>query len=203
MERGKLFRTVMVAALISVLGRYQARAELVELPLDCAGTYDIDNPYWTSDFDLGVTFTEIFHVYIDWAGELTGGLATPFPGPGDPFPIDAGALASLGSNPYFRSADVWGGEATYPDPEAFDLILEFQLPGPSTWSDLLDGAGTITIEYDELNITGSYVEHGTLLLNEATLLVDGTVVPEPVTLLFLGIGALWIRAGCRRPQGRA
>jgi len=188
MERGKLFRTVMVAALISVLGRYQARAELVELPLDCAGTYDIDNPYWTSDFDLGVTFTEIFHVYIDWAGEITGGLAIDPHAPDDPFPVDAGLLAVIGKPLIWRHTEVWGGETTYPNPEPFATQSEFQ-EGTMPWSKLFHGQGTITIEYTELIIPGSYIEHGSVLLNEATLLVDGTVVPEPSMLLFLAVGA--------------
>jgi hypothetical protein len=188
MEREKLFKMVSAVLVLAALGCFQARAELVELPLDCAGTYDIDNPYWIGDFDLGVTFTEIFHVYIDWAGEITGGLAIDPHAPDDPFPVDAGLLAVIGKPLIWRHTEVWGGETTYPNPEPFATQSEFQ-EGTMPWSKLFHGQGTITIEYTELIIPGSYIEHGSVFLTGATLVVDGTVVPEPAMLLFLAVGA--------------
>ena len=166
-------------------------ADIVQLPLDCPSHYDFNSPYWTADFDLGVTFSEISHVYIDWAGEITGGLAILYDNPSEPFPIDVGVYASLGSNPFLLRTTVWGGEATSPDPKPFDLQSEFELVGGSTWSDLLDGQGSIVIGYTEVVLQdGLYVQSGSVLLSGATLVVDATIVPEPCTLVLVVLGGL-------------
>jgi hypothetical protein len=175
--------------LLSITGVY---ADIVELPLDCEGRYDVNSGPWEMDFDLGITFTEISHVYIDWAGEIMAGLAynPSMPGP-QPYPCDIGLIASLGRNPGARLADVYGGEATYPEPESFDFRSEFELLGMATWSDLLGGQGTFMIDYTRL--VGpylTYIESGFVDLKSATLIVDGTPVPEPATILFLGLGVL-------------
>lgn len=86
-----------------------SNADIVQLPLDCAGIYDLNTPAWTLDFDLGVTFTDISHVYIDWSGDITGGLATDPYTPGDPFPIDVEIGAYLGNSPNWRHTTVQGG----------------------------------------------------------------------------------------------
>jgi hypothetical protein len=163
--------------------------DIVQLPLNCAGTYDINTPAWTSNFDLGVTFSEISHVYIDWSGEITAGLAIYYSDPCNPFPLEVGIYA--GFYPPFRFAEIWGGEESYPAPEPFDSISEIK---PSTWLDLLDGEGTIIIQYEELAWAfevygGKYIEHGSVMLNDATLIVEGTVIPEPTTILLLSLGA--------------
>jgi hypothetical protein len=180
----------LTAAMVLLGASLPITAAIVELPLDCAGQYDPDSPYWTADFDLGAAFTEIHHVYIDWSGQITGALAVEDSNP-DPFPIDVGIYASLGSNPYPRWAQVWAGEATYPDPELFDLVSEFEVPGPTTWSDLLDGHGTATIGYQEMIIPGSYSEHGFVVVSDGVLVVDGVIVPEPATILLLACGVLY------------
>ena len=93
----------------------------------------------------------------------------------------------------------WGGGITYPDPEPFDELSEFELVGPSTWSDLLDGEGTIGIQYTELIILdGYYVEHGSVTLSSANLIVDGVPVPEPATILLITIGIAAVRGRCRK-----
>ena len=182
-----------------------ANADIVEFPLDCAGQYNFDSPYWSSDFYLGYTFTEISQVYIDWDGEITGGMAVQLDPQtleplGEPFPMIVEISAYLGSNPYLRSTNVWGGAVTYPDPEPFDCLSEFELYGGSTWSDLLDGTGTIIINYGEaISINGYYTEHGSIALDSATLIVDGVIVPEPTVLLFISIGVIGLR--CKRHQG--
>jgi hypothetical protein len=191
-------RTVKLAAVVSLLAACcVANADIVELTLDCTGVYDFNTAPWSTNFDLGVSFTEISHVYIDWAGDITGGLAVQ--AGSDPFPMVVGTSASLGKNPGARITSVWGGEVTYPDPEAFDVQSEFELLGGSTWSDLLDGQGTISIYYEEVIILdGWYVEHGSVDLTGATLVVDGTIVPEPSALLLLAAGAVYVRAKHRR-----
>jgi len=184
-------RGVGVIVLALAVGAF---GDVVELPLDCAGFYDVSTPAWTMDFDLGVTFSEISHVYIDWSGEITAGLAEYYSDPGNPFPLKVGVSAFLGSNPW-RQKILWGGEGTYPLPEPFDIISEIL---PSVWSDLFDGQGTILIGYEEINIwpptdPGYYIEHGSVMLNDATLIVEGTTVPEPTTLILFGFGFMSIR----------
>jgi hypothetical protein len=184
-----------ISALVLLLGITGADAAIVELPLACEGWYDVNTPDWEMNFDLGVTFTDISHVYIDWSGEIMAGLAVdPMrPGP-QPFPLDVGISAYLGANPWPRLAAVYGGEATYPEPEGFVFQSEFGLPGATTWSDLLDGQGTIVIDHAILGGPYvAYVEFGFVVLNEVTLVVDGTPVPEPGTLFMLGFGAAMMR----------
>ncbi|NIP24612.1 MAG: PEP-CTERM sorting domain-containing protein [Phycisphaerae bacterium] len=93
---------------------------------------------------------------------------------------------------------LWG-EATYPEPESFDLQSEFGLPGSTTWSDLLDGQGKIAIDYAVLG--GPYViyvESGFIDLSSAILIVEGTPVPEPATVILLALGVIGLCAGRRK-----
>ena len=192
MEIKKRAMVIVAAVLVCAISPL-AEADIVELPLAAEGVYDFNFSYWTTDFDLGVTFTEISNVYIDWSGEITSGLAIYYSDPNAPFPVDVGIYASMG---YPRRTKVWGG-ATYPDPEPFDSLSEIP-PGTSAWSDLLDGRGTITIGYTQPIILGTYVEYGSVVLNDATLVVDGVVVPEPATFLLLIIGIAGVRAKGRK-----
>ena len=158
---------------ISTLGN----ADIVELPVAGEGEY-ASSETWTTDFDLGVTFTEISNVYIDWSGEITGGLAINYNDPDNPFPIDVGIGSYLERPLNWRHVSLWGGESTYPNPEPFDYLSEY-IYGGMPWSELYDGQGTITIEYKELiMLDGSYIEHGSITLDSATLVVEGIVVPE-------------------------
>jgi len=170
----------------------KSTATIIELTLDCAGTYST-GPGWSVDFDLGVEFTNIAHVYIDWEGEITAAKAVYYSNPNDPFPIDVGITANFGSNPYLRIADVWAGMNEYPNPEQFDLLSEVQLVGNSTWSDLLDGKGNMKIYYSSPGMMFGYIiEKGSVTLNEAILKIDGTLVPEPATIILLAMGSVGI-----------
>jgi hypothetical protein len=119
-----------------------------------------------------------------------------------PFPCDVGIFAYLGANPWPRRIEVLGGAATYPAPEGFDSRSEFELLGKTTWSDLFDGQGNIMIDYTQL--VGpylTYVESGFVELSSATLVVEGTPVPEPATVLLLGLCGLAL-VSKRRAQRR-
>ncbi|MFA6426787.1 MAG: hypothetical protein WCW64_11505 [Phycisphaerae bacterium] len=175
-----------------------SRADIVSLDLfslGCPIEFNNNSPSWQTNFDLGVTFTQISHVYIDWSGEITGGLAQHYDWQtGEligPYPLDVGIEAYLGRNPHARLTDVYGGEATYPSPETFDGLNEFTISGTTTWSDMLDGTGNIWIEYTEFGFLfsgGGYVQHGSVNLDSATLVVDGTLIPEPTSILLLVMG---------------
>ncbi len=183
-----------ISVLVVLFGITGVDAAIVELPLTCEGRYDFNSPYWTTDFGLGVTFTEISHVYIDWSGEITAGLAVdPMrPGP-QPFPEDVGLSAGLGRAPFWRHTGFYGGAALYPEPEVFDFKSEFEL-GSMPWSELFDGQCRIEINY--VAVIGPYltfVESGFVDLSSATLVVEGTPVPEPATILLLALGIIGVR----------
>jgi len=176
-----------------------AGAETVQLDLlslGCPTELNIDTPYWQTNFDLGVTFTEISHVYIDWSGGITAGLVQDYhPGTGEPvgqpYPIDTGVYADLG---WLQRVTVWGGETDYPSPKSLNSLDEFPTGGTS-WSGLLDGKGGIIVGYTEpgFDFSGTwYVTHGSATLDKAILVVEGTV-PEPASILLMTIGLAFIR----------
>lgn len=200
MERRIRIKAVAAAAVL-ILGMLStARATIVELDLfslGCPTEYDFNSPYWTSDFDLGVEFVGIDSVYMDWSGEITGGLGEYDSHPGEPFPLDVAVKAYL-DMPIDAGTSVWGGGDTYPAPEIFDCQSDFELFGLGTWSDLLDGRATIWLYHESLIIIdGSYVEYGSIILDRANLVVEG-VIPEPSTLCLLVLGGLWITCKSRR-----
>jgi hypothetical protein len=173
-----------------------ASADVVSLPLNCAGTYDINTPAWTYDFDLGVTFSDISHVYIGWSGEITGGQEQWMSNP-NLMPFDGLLRAAIGSeiSTGIAVADVIGGENTYPAPEPFDTQSEFYLILPTmNWNYILDGKDVIKIyyptspTYPEVHI----IDWGSANLNNATLVIEGTIIPEPSTLILLGLGFIQI-----------
>jgi len=107
----KVIATVILVLVLGFAGI--SDADIVELDLfsiGCPTEFNWDNQYWQADFELGVEFFEIDNVYMDWSGEITAGFATdptkPVP---QPFPLDVGIGAYLGSNPWPRLVSVWGG----------------------------------------------------------------------------------------------
>jgi len=178
-----------------------ARGDIVELDLfslGCPAEYDFKSPSWTTDFDLGVTFTEISHVYIDWSGEITAELVAPCGSPPDTpaHPLDGLFVATLyepDPHDYFGRAYAQAGQATSPDPEPFELRSAFTDEG---WSVLLDGRGAIEISLHIISrpLYLCTVEYPCGQLDSATLVLEGTVIPEPATILLLAIGIAGIQA---------
>lgn len=165
----------------------QSRAVIVELPIDAAGEYTFNEPYSTFNFDFGLTFSEISSVSVKWSGQLNGGLAQLYSG-GDPYPEEVGIYAYFPTKST-RSVHIWGGVSTHPAPESFDLISEVG----GSWNDLLDGKGSVIFGYSEVIMTSArYVAHGSVVLDSAVLMIEGTVVPEPMTLLLMASGAILI-----------
>lgn len=185
---------IAVVVLMLLFGvRSLVNAAIVQLPLDCAGVYDFNTPPWTLDFDLGVTFTEISSVYIDWSGEMTG-KETMHAGVIDTQFV--ATLYELDPHDYFGRAYVQGGAETYPEPEPFDLQSTFTTEG---WSMLLDGKGSIEILFGEtahpLDVIALSIPSGTL--DYATLAVQGNIIPEPGTFLLSVLGAVILRTRYR------
>ncbi len=103
----RVISAIGLAVLVLAVGAW---ADVIELPLDCAGTYDINTPAWNYNFDLGVTFSEISNVYIDWSGEAVANLIVDSLG-SSPRPMGATIMAyvDLGSYPQHAYAIVGGG----------------------------------------------------------------------------------------------
>ena len=174
-----------------------ANATIVSLDLfdlGCLSSYDPDSGsdyWWTSDFDLGVSFSSISAVYVDWSGEITGGMVSkPNVNGGVPYPEDVSIYTFL-SLDITSHTDIWTGAATYPESESFGGQYEILA---EEWSDLLDGTDTIYLGYSEyIMLNGSYTEHGSIALDSAVLIVDGTIVPEPATISLLAFGTFIYR----------
>jgi hypothetical protein len=59
---------IIFAVLFVFVYQVPARADTVELDLfsiGCQHTYDFNSPYWQTNFDLGVTFTQIIQIIGD------------------------------------------------------------------------------------------------------------------------------------------
>ena len=188
-----MFRQIgSLTAILVLLTAGNVRATIIELPLDCAGTYSF-NDLWAINFDLGVEFTDIAHVYIDWEGEITAGLAIRYDNPEVTFPMNVGLTAVIERPFPWRHTTIWKGESTYPDSEPFDVRSEF-IYGTMPWSELYDGKAELRIGYIQvLMMNGEYIEPGLISLNNANLVIDGTMIPEPVTITLLSMGLVGIR----------
>lgn len=186
-------KIITISISVILFGITTANAAIVEFPLTCEGFYDLNSPYWHSSFDLGVSFTEITDIYIEWSGTITAELVGIIGIPGS-FPHDAtfeASLYGLELDPYYYTgwADVCGGKATYPEPEPFDVQSPFTDEG---WSMLLEGRGHVEVLLgDALLPTVSYIiEYPSGYIYSATLVFEGTLVPEPATVLLLALGGL-------------
>lgn len=190
---------ILVAALLITA---KANAAIVEYDLNCQGSYWVGKN-WTVDFDLGIIFSEISHIYLDWSGSITAVEFEPIfnPIPGfDPYCdgyfkarlYDSGSSTALASRSVYRGAD------TAPNPESFDLQSEFSL---NDYSPFLDGVGSIKITFNQEYhfLWGSDIpiirklSNASGQLNPAKLIVDGIIIPEPATLLLLAFGTLTLR----------
>jgi len=184
----------VVVLLLSGLFQF-TQAALVKLDLlslGCPTTLNRDQSGWTYEFDLGVQFTEIQNVYMDWSGEITAGLVKRNDLL-DPYPEDVGLGAQIEKPFDWRYTSIWAGETLYPNPEPFNKISEF-IYGSMPWSELYDGQGLIGIAYKEyIILDGYYIEGGTIELSELKLVVDGTIVPEPGMFVLLCIGTSIIK----------
>jgi hypothetical protein len=196
--RGVAFHFIfLVAAGIAVSGQ-RTNAAIIELPLDWAGLYGGPGPsYFAEYFDLGVQFSEISAVSIAWSGSIKGAIITN--GMSDPRIVDTHCIAWLGG--LDATAEVAAGQATYPDHEEFSATTRFALSPNHTWDNLLDGAGRIIIEENGYIFLlwlggGGYVEYGEISLENATLIFEETVVPEPSSLTIFALSSIIFKRAC-------
>lgn len=183
-----------LSGLIVLLSITGADADIVELPLDCEGQYSYFYT-WTTDFDLGVSFVEIENIYIDWSGTITAELVGIIGFPDRGGPLDAQFVAilyELEPHNYFARAEIQGGVATYPDPDPFALQSAFTNEG---WSTFLDGRGSVSIQVVQLArpAVAYTIEYPSGQLDSATLVFEGTLVPEPMSILLLTLGIVIVR----------
>jgi hypothetical protein len=170
-----------------------SNAEIFSVPLNCAGTYVGPGPsYYQYEFDLGQQLYQINSVSIAWSGQFSASVVTFDSRLGTSDVVDTQGKASMGKSDAW--AIVSGGLLTYPNLETFNCTTCFLLNYGRTWDDLLDGKSKILIEQSYYYFTdwGGYLERGSWYLNDATLYIDA-VLPEPATLLLLGLGGLLIR----------
>ena len=208
----KKLAKIVLAFLFAFVYQVPARADIIQLDLlslGCPTEFNSNFNWWQTNFDLGVTFTQISHVYINWSGTITAGLwqslnpVTHQP-VGDPFAVNEGAYADFGIGQFSRQAVVEGGATSYPVAETFNLQSEvISRPPPTIWSDLLGGKGTCGIGYNAaFPVLGNAVilEGGSITLNSATIVVEGTVIPEPGTFAILSFALPIFRAFLRRKK---
>ena len=148
-------------------------AATYSVSLPCTGYYS-PGASQVVNVNFHQTFASISSVRIAWSGDIfssmldVGGGWMPLPG-------------------QFRSTLPSATAQTgYMDNQSFNLTTTFQ--GGGSWAFLLDGQSTLTMYFDENQ--GDYPGHGDLAT--ASLLLDGTLVPEPSALMCLGMGL----AGC-------
>ncbi len=192
-----MLRLILVCAIAFFSSAGISRAEMISLDLlaqGCPTEWHFDTPQWQTDFDLGVTFSEISHVYVDWSGEFTASLIEELHSHATQ-PNDVGFRAWF-SNPR-RSTEIFGGAENYPNSVTFNYHSEIVLDHSENWADIYDGKGMFSIQYIDSFIWQIYgfVEHGSITLNSATLVVDGVVVPEPMSFVTLAIGAIVLAMG--------
>ena len=185
----------MVLLGVLLLGASAAWGAVVEVPLDCAGYYEWFDT-WTGQFDLGLEFSQIDNVYVEWSGEITAGLAESWSGGVEPRDGRFVVEPYEGDIEFGRAA-VNAGEATYPDPEPFDEQTGFDY---LNYARLLDGQAEVEIWLNQVihvGDMGAYPGPSGDLFG-ASLFIEGTIVPEPVSVVMLtyGVGCGLLR---RRP----
>jgi hypothetical protein len=178
----------------------QANADIIQYNLNCGRSY-WPRSTWTADFDLGTEFSEISNISLQWSGSIKAVEFEPIvPIPNFP-PYYNGyfkaQIFDLGSSTALATKSVYGGSTTAPAPQTFDLLSELNMD----YSPFLDGVGSIKITFNQKYPLLWYsdipilriVSNASGQLDPATLIFEGTVVPEPATLILLTLGTLFLR----------
>lgn len=153
-------------------------ADIYLVPLSVNGYYELHN-YIDFNINLGVQFSQINEVRFQAQGDI---FAVDAPGLFECTLVAAPAKLQYSCGPEITPSSP-------PESVAFDFDAGFFSVDGATWDFLLDGEayGYVWLvtsmmyppEYPPENITGN--------INSAFLLIDAIPVPEPTTLIFIGI----------------
>lgn len=272
-------KTLSVLSLITVITCVctNAGAGIIQLDLfslGCPTVFSSNSPSWQTDLNLGVTFSQISKVYINWSGTIVAEKVYPSATPETTLPVNGKFIVRLdGANANYISA----GAATYPSPESFEsqtqLNFESYVPNeiivrfadgtitnaqrnailasygggtiigssllvpvlslvllphdftveevisalssapeilyaesngliyadgyyPPPWLELFDGQGNVEISFGKIyrSLDLCTADYPIGQLDSATLVIEGTIIPEPTSILFLAIGIFSTRA---------
>ena len=194
-------REVCFPIIVCFLSLIYAEAAVVPIPLDCSGTY-VDGAEWSTELNLNEQFSQINSLSIQWSGSVTSETYYAISGPHTPSVVRPGAfIANLSkSNP-----DSGIGQAVS-DQSQSDLYFNNPLE-PFSGTDaitisssklhyLLEGPVTLSISPGGIGIIlGIYAPYDASdgVIDSAVLLVDGTLIPEPATIILLGLGGLILK----------
>lgn len=168
-----------------------SQATLIECPLDLAGSYDITEGR-DEYFDFGYEFTDIYNVYMDWQGSISACYYEDIREPGILYPSAVSLSAWFGENPIIGHASVEGGyDPPPPTPTLFDEKSDGHLFRDYTWESFYDGKGRVAIGYSAPggNLWHRIVETTPITVDSVKIVIEGEVVPEPMTFMFLVFGA--------------
>jgi len=183
--------TLTLAAILLVVSSL-ASAEIytVELP-EFTGPLVDQGQTKTASFDFGVSFIDIYSVHIELTGTSTPGSAH---GDGFMFPedqwIDVPPQASL----YMDAGEGFALAGMVLPESSFVVEEPLKLHLGATWDFLLDGKDDVGLSlYWGFAIGGwIIVTDPTVDISGANLIVEG-IVPEPATILLIGLGGLLLR----------
>ena len=180
-------KTLVLFVAVSVLIQTSALAITVPIPLPSIVGDILGYPNGrTQAFDLGMSFQSIQDVRLETTGVLTPGVAWD-PTNGNLFVWDVQIEVCMEPPQGLWSLFVGPYDGSYTDNQSFR-----QWSG-ATWDFLLDGKAEITAQLSTGYGFFQPVTRPTASISTAYLIVEGTPVPEPCTLMLLGLGAVILR----------